>query len=237
MGALRSQILKAQADLEKNQIAAEKAAAQAKDGMIVGLGTGSTVLFAIQKLGELVRQGLKIQTVSSSVQSEKIATDLGIPATSFDKIDKIDLYIDGADEVDKNHFLIKGGGAALLREKILAHNSKRFVMVADESKMVDTLGKFPLPVEIIPFGFELTLKNIRNFCPKAEIRSKDGKDVITDNGNLVADCYFGSIPDPAGLNQQLHAIPGVVETGIFHQNIVSEVIIGFNDGTVRVYHR
>jgi ribose 5-phosphate isomerase A len=221
--------------MESKKIAAEKAAIQAKDGMIVGLGTGSTVFYAIQKLGELVQQGLSIKTVSSSVQSEKIATDLGIPSISFDQFEKIDLYIDGADEVDKNHFLIKGGGAALLREKILAYNSRRFVMVADESKMVDTLGRFPLPVEIISFAFELTLINLRKICPQVTVRQKDGTPVITDNGNLVVDCRFGMIPDPAALNMQLHAIPGVVETGIFDKSIVSEVIIGCNDGSVRIY--
>jgi ribose 5-phosphate isomerase A len=219
--------------MESKKIAAEEAASYAQSGMVVGLGTGSTVYFAIQKLGEMVKNGLSIQTVSSSVESEKIATGLGISTIRFESIDSIDLYIDGADEVDENHFLIKGGGGALLREKILAFNSKRFVVVVDESKAVKTLGRFPLPVEIISFASSLTLKHIRALGADVVLRQKDGKVYISDNGHYVADCQFKTISDPSSLNEHLHAIPGVVETGIFLNTLVSEVLVGYKNGQVK----
>jgi ribose 5-phosphate isomerase A len=222
--------------MDSKKIAAEKAVDNVKNGMIVGLGTGSTVYFAIHKLGEMVRDGLQIRTVSSSVQSEKIAKDLAIPTVEFVDIDTIDIYIDGADEVDRNHYLIKGGGGALLREKVLAFNSRRFIVVIDESKMVETLGNFPLPVELVRFASPLTLEHIRRLGARVSLRQKDGADFVSDNGNLVADCEFGSIPDPLQLNEKLHRIPGVVETGIFPHTLVSEVIVGYKDGTVRAFN-
>jgi ribose 5-phosphate isomerase A len=221
--------------MDAKKIAAEKAAGYVQDNMIVGLGTGSTVFYAIHKLGEMVRSGLQIRTVSSSVQSEKIAKELNIPTVDFAEISAIDIYIDGADEVDENHYLIKGGGGALLREKIIAFHSHRYIVVADESKMVNKLGKFALPVEVVPFALTLTLSKIMSLGAKVEVRKKDGKDFITDNGNLIADCHFGTIPDPEQLNQRLHAIPGVVETGIFLNSLVSEVVVGYNDGRVQVF--
>jgi ribose 5-phosphate isomerase A len=220
--------------MDAKKIAAEMAAGFVKNEMIVGLGTGSTVYYAIHKLGEMVQHGLKIRTVSSSVQSEKIAKELKIPSVDFNEIDHIDLYIDGADEVDENYNLIKGGGGALLREKILAFNSLRYIVVIDESKLVKTLGKFPLPVEVVPFALSLTLSHIRTLGAELVVRQRDGKDFITDNGNLIADCNFNSISDPALLNRKLHEIPGVVETGLFLNTLVSEVIAGFNDGSARV---
>lgn len=221
--------------MDAKKIAAEKAAGYVESNMIVGLGTGSTVFFAIHKLGEMVRNGLQIRTVASSVQSEKIAKELNIPGIDFTEISAIDVYIDGADEVDENHFLIKGGGGALLREKILAFHSRRYLVVADESKLVKQLGKFPLPVEVVPFALSLTLSKIRALGAKVMVRKNDSKDFITDNGNLIADCHFNNIPDPALLNQQLHEIPGVVETGIFSNTLVSEVVVGYNDGSVQVF--
>ncbi|RYF87555.1 MAG: ribose-5-phosphate isomerase RpiA [Chitinophagaceae bacterium] len=222
--------------MDAKKIAAEKAADYVKGNMTVGLGTGSTVFYAIHKLGEMVKNGLKIMTVSSSVQSEKIARELNIPTVGFEKIQAIDIYIDGADEVDQNHYLIKGGGGALLREKIIAFHSHRYIVVADESKMVKQLGKFPLPVEVVPFALSLTLSAIAKLGAEVVVRQKDGKDFISDNGNLIADCHFGSIPDPGQLNQSLHMIPGVVETGIFLNSLVSEVVVGYNDGRVQVFN-
>jgi ribose 5-phosphate isomerase A len=220
--------------MDAKKIAAEMAAGFVKNEMIVGLGTGSTVYYAIHKLGEMVKQGLKIRTVSSSIQSEKIAKELNIPSVDFKEIDHIDLYIDGADEVDENYNLIKGGGGALLREKILAYNSLRYIVVVDESKLVKTLGKFPLPVEVVPFALSLTLSHIRTLGAELVVRQREGKDFITDNGNLIADCSFSSITDPVLLNRKLHEIPGVVETGLFLNSLVSEVIAGYKDGTARV---
>lgn len=221
--------------MDAKKIAAEKAAGFVEDSMIVGLGTGSTVFHAIHKLGEMVRNGLQIKTVSSSVQSEKIARELNIPSVDFAGISAIDIYIDGADEVDENHCLIKGGGGALLREKIIAFHSRRFIVVADESKLVKQLGKFPLPVEIVPFALSLTLPKISGLGAEIVVRRKDGKYFITDNGNLIADCHFQNIHDPEQLNQRLHNIPGVVETGIFQNTLVSEVVVGYNDGSVQVF--
>jgi ribose 5-phosphate isomerase A len=220
--------------MDSKKIAAEQAATYARNDMVVGLGTGSTVYYAIQKLGELVSGGLNIRTVSSSVASEKIASELNIPVVAFEEIDKIDLYIDGADEVDESFYLVKGGGGALLREKILAFNSRQFVVVVDESKLVTQLGRFPLPVEIVPFAYSLTLTHIRNLGASVTIRQKNGADYISDNGNLVADCQFGIIPDPASLNEYLHQVPGVVETGIFLKSLVTEVLVGRNNGTVDI---
>ena len=220
--------------MDAKKIAAEMAAGFVKNEMIVGLGTGSTVFYAIHKLGEMVQQGLKIRTVSSSIQSEKIAKGLNIPSVEFEEIDHIDIYIDGADEVDENFNLIKGGGGALLREKILAFNSHRYIVVVDESKLVKTLGKFPLPVEVVPFALSLTLSHIRILGAEVVVRQRDGKDFITDNGNLIADCSFNSISEPVLLNQRLHEIPGVVETGLFLSSLVSEVIAGYHDGTAKV---
>jgi ribose 5-phosphate isomerase A len=221
--------------MDAKRIAAEKAASYVENDMIVGLGTGSTVFHAIHKLGEMVKGGLRIRTVSSSVESQKIARDLKIPTVDFSEISAVDIYVDGADEVDENHYLIKGGGGALLREKIIAFHSRRYIVIADESKLVKQLGKFALPVEVVPFALSLTLASIGELGPIVAVRQKDGKDFITDNGNLIADCHFGIIPDPELLNQKLHAIPGVVETGIFLNSLVSEVVVGYNDGRVQVF--
>ena len=145
--------------MEAKRLAGEKAAEYVKDGMIVGLGTGSTAYYAIQKIGELVKQGLKIKAVATSTSSEQLARELGINLVTFAEVDSIDLTIDGADEVDPHWNLIKGGGGALLREKIVAAASKQLIVIVDESKVVAQLGKFPLPVEVVPFGFEQTSGN------------------------------------------------------------------------------
>ncbi|MDQ3292603.1 MAG: ribose-5-phosphate isomerase RpiA [Bacteroidota bacterium] len=220
--------------METKKLAAEKAVENIEDGMVVGLGTGSTAYWAIKKIGERVQEGLNIKAVASSKNSEDLAKESGIPIVPFSDIDAIDVTIDGADEVDKNFYLIKGGGGALLREKILASNSKKFIVIVDETKMVDTLGKFPLPVEIVPFASSLTIKKLQQLNCKVQIRQKDNKDFITDNGNLIADCFFGEIPDPEVLNTQLHSIPGVVENGLFKKEMVHHVIVGHNDGRVEV---
>jgi ribose 5-phosphate isomerase A len=220
--------------MNAKKTAAEKAAAEIKDGMVVGLGTGSTAYWAIQTIGEKVKQGLKIPAVATSEQSEKLARELGIPIVSFTNIQSIDVTIDGADEADKNGNLIKGGGGALLREKIIAANSKQFIVVVDETKLVDQLGRFLLPVEIVPFAFELTLQKIKELGGQPQIRKKEGKDFITDNGNVIADCHFYPITDVEGLNSQLHMIPGVVETGLFLHTMVSAIVVGYESGQTDV---
>ena len=215
------------------RIAAEKAVEQVKPGMIVGLGSGSTAEWAIRKIGELVKEGLNIQAVASSVKTEKLAKEMGIPIIDFKNIDRIDLSIDGADEVDDNGHLIKGGGGALLREKMLAYNSKRFIVIIDESKRVKTLGKFDLPVEIIPFAADITMKRLKETGSRPVLRYSNHKIFITDNGNYIADCNFYPIKDPEALNIQLHQIPGVVETGIFISSMVHHIYVGYENGTVK----
>jgi ribose 5-phosphate isomerase A len=219
--------------MNPKKAAAEKAVENIASDMIVGLGTGSTAFWAIQKIGERVREGLKIKAVATSVQSETLARELGIPIIAFSEIDAIDLTIDGADEIDGHGNLIKGGGGALLREKIVAHNSKALHIVADHNKKVDSLGKFPLPVEIFPFGYELTLKNLQRLARSVTMRKSGDKFFVTDNGNFIADGDFFPIVDPASLDLQLKSIPGVAETGLFLHPMVTTVTIGFDDGTVK----
>ncbi len=216
--------------MDAKKIAAEKAVEEIKDGMIVGLGTGSTVYWAIKKIGERVKDGLNIRAISTSLQTENLAKQLNIPIIAAAEIDVIDLDIDGADEIDEQGNLIKGGGGALLREKIIAANSKKFIVIADESKQKKKLGQFPLPVEIVPFAFELTVKKIQALGCAVTIRNSNQKNFITDNGNLVADCKFNVINDPEVLDTQLHSIAGVVETGLFLHTMVNTIIIGYADG-------
>lgn len=220
--------------MDAKRIAARKAVEYVKDGMVVGLGTGTTAAWAIKTLGERVKEGLQVRAVASSIASEELGRECGIPMVPFADIHVIDITIDGADEVDQNLHLVKGGGGALLREKILAFNTHQFIVIVDESKQVTTLGVYPLPVEIVPFAFEFTVKHIEGLGCKATVRQKDGNNFITDNDHYIVDCHFESIPDPMSLNQQLHLIPGVVETGLFQRSMVSKVVIGYKNGSVAV---
>lgn len=213
--------------------AGEKAASYLKSGMTVGLGTGSTAYWAIQKIGEMVAGGLEIRTVATSVESEKLAAALHIPSIPFSEIDHLDIDIDGADEVDENFNLIKGGGGALLREKIIANISRQMIVVVDESKAVKTLGRFPLPIEVIPFGIELTTRHLQELCSSLSLRKKENDNYFTDNGNYVLDCHFYPIDDPQALQCQLNNLPGVVENGLF-TNRCSKVVIGYEDGRTEV---
>ncbi|MEH7438126.1 ribose-5-phosphate isomerase RpiA [Neobacillus drentensis] len=197
------------------KIVGEKAAEFVKDGMVVGLGTGSTVFYTIQKLGQLVKEGISIKAIPTSVQTEELAKELGIPLTSFNEIDSIDIAIDGADEVNPELELIKGGGGALLREKIIARAAKTFIVVADASKRVEKLGAFQLPVEVIPFGYEMTEKHIRAIGLVPKIRLNRENSFITDNGNYIFDCRIPEHVQPEMLERMLNMIPGVVENGLF----------------------
>ncbi|WP_281425010.1 ribose-5-phosphate isomerase RpiA [Paenibacillus tritici] len=215
------------------QLAAEKAVEYVQDGMKVGLGTGSTAYWAIRKLGERVSEGLKITAVATSQASEDQARELGIPLVSFSEVDSLDLTIDGADELDGALQLIKGGGGALLREKIVAMGSARMIVVADESKAVTTLGKFPLPVEIVPFAWEWTVADLAKLGCKPELRRSGDELYKTDNGNYIADCRFEAIASAADLALSLQRIPGVVEHGLFI-GIASMAIVGKSDGTIEI---
>ncbi|WP_167549601.1 ribose-5-phosphate isomerase RpiA [Paenibacillus borealis] len=215
------------------QLAAEKAVEYVRDGMKVGLGTGSTAYWAIRKLGERVSEGLNITAVATSQASEDQARELGIPLVAFGDVDHLDLTIDGADELDGSLQLIKGGGGALLREKIVAMGSTRMIVVADESKAVTTLGKFPLPVEIVPFAWEWTVADLAKLGCKPELRRSGGELYKTDNGNYIADCRFEAIDSAADLALALQRIPGVVEHGLFI-GIADMAVIGKNDGTIEI---
>ena len=186
------------------------------DGDIVGLGTGSTAARAVRLLGERVRAGLKIRGIPTSVQTKDLATSVGIPLATLDEFQQIDVTIDGADEVDPQLRLIKGGGGALLREKIIASASQQLVIIADSSKQVVVLGKFPLPVEVIPFAQALIGKGIAALGASVKLRqSANGNPFVTDEGHHILDCSFGQIPDPPALARKLEAMPGVVEHGLF----------------------
>ena len=199
---------------EKKEVG-EKAVDYVKEGMVVGLGTGSTVFYTISKLGKLVQQGLSIKGIPTSKQTEKLAIEVGIPLVSFHEINQIDVAIDGADEVSRDLDLIKGGGGALLREKIIAKAAKTFIVVADPHKMVDKLGSFPLPVEVVPFGFEMTMKYLQELSGSPQLRQKDETPFRTDNGNYIFDCSFPEITSPEDLEKDLNLIPGVVDNGLF----------------------
>ena len=216
--------------MNAKQAAAHKAVQYIKDGMIVGLGTGSTAYWAIQYLGEKVKQGMRITAIATSDETGRLALQCGIKVSEMDAVDYIDIDIDGADEIDRRLNLIKGGGGALLREKIVAAGSKTFIVIADGSKMVEMLGQFPLPVEIIPFGWQHTARHLALLGCQTTLRQKEAKPFITDNGNYILDCQFGPIPDPAVLQQQINNTPGVVENGLFVK-MATRIVIGYDDGT------
>ncbi|MCA0755675.1 ribose-5-phosphate isomerase RpiA [Paenibacillus sp. N4] len=217
--------------MEAKRAAGELAVEILQDGMTVGLGTGSTVYHSIQAIGRKVADGLSIKAVATSIHSEQLARQLGITIIPFSDVEEIDITIDGADEVDPDWNLIKGGGGALLREKIVADASKRLIVIVDESKVVRQLGRFPLPVEVVPFGFELTERKLRALGCEPKLRTADSQPYITDNGNYIMDCEFGSIANPALLAEELHRIPGVVEHGLFIR-MAAQVIVGRPDGSV-----
>jgi ribose 5-phosphate isomerase A len=186
-----------------------------KDGQVVGLGSGSTASHFIRLLGERVRNGLRIRGIPTSVRSKELALGLGIPLTTLDECLEIAVTVDGADEVDPQLRLIKGGGGALLREKIVASATRQLVIVADATKQVPVLGKFPLPVEVIQFAQTLVAKRISALGAQVRLRTENGKPYVTDENNHILDCHFGAIPDADRLARQLSDMPGVVEHGLF----------------------
>jgi ribose 5-phosphate isomerase A len=205
-----------------------------RDGDIVGLGTGSTATYAVRFLGERVRAGLKIRGIPTSIHTQQLASSLGIPLTTLDEFQSIDVTIDGADEVDPELRLIKGGGGALLREKIVASATKKLVIIADSSKQVPVLGKFPVPVEIIKFAEALVAKKIAALGAAVTVRgASSGTPFLTDEGNHILDCHFGQISDPPTLARELERMPGVVEHGLFI-GMASTALIGKGDGVVEM---
>ncbi|NWG29510.1 MAG: ribose-5-phosphate isomerase RpiA [Ignavibacteriaceae bacterium] len=214
--------------MTEKQMAAEYAVNYIEDGMIVGLGTGSTVAFMLNKLSQRVKAGLNIKAVSTSAVTTKLATSLGIKISMLSEVEEIDLTIDGADEVDKNLNGIKGGGGALLYEKIIAFNSKRNIWIVDSTKLVKTLGKFPLPVEVVQFGSTHLCVKLESQGYRPTFRLSGTKRFITDNNNYIIDLKMDKIEDPLGLDTKLKKFPGVVETGLFC-NVADIVIAGMGN--------
>jgi ribose 5-phosphate isomerase A len=222
-------------------VAAKRAAGLVEDGMRVGLGTGSTAAWLVRCLGEMVRdEGLKITAVPTSTRTAELARDVGIHVTSLDEAKWLDLTIDGADEFDKDLNLIKGGGGALLQEKIVATASDQMVVIADAGKEVEALGAFPLPVEVIPFGWqtsqaliEETLVSMDVLGRSTSLRMNGDVAFVTDEGNHILDLHLNRIGNARQLALVLNQIPGVVENGLFI-DICDTVIIGYGDGNVEV---
>ena len=225
-------------DTAKNA-AAIAAVALVQDGMRLGLGTGSTAVFMVRRLAERVQaEGLQMRYAATSQATADLAESLGLKIEALDDIGWLDMTLDGADEVNPDLNLIKGGGAALLREKIVAFASDRMVVMADGGKVVETLGAFLLPVEVIPFGWQTTRQLVLRVLADLDLadravvrRMRDGAPVLTDEGNYILDLALEAIPDPAALSVSLNALPGVVENGLF-LGICDLAIIGKPDGSV-----
>lgn len=220
---------------DAKRMSGERAADFVEDGMVVGLGTGSTALYAILRLGVRVAQGLSIRCVPTSEKTAQLAREGGIPLISFADVSGLDVAIDGADEVDPRLQLIKGGGGALLREKLVAEAARRFIVVADASKAVEVLGTFPVPVEIVPFAWQRTAGRIGDIGCTWRLREAKSAPYVSDNGNYILDCHFGPIGDAARLHEELKSLTGVVETGLFpHQ---AELVVVSDGAAVTVKSR
>lgn len=230
---------------DRGKYAAAKAALEfIKPGMKVGLGTGSTAAWFVQLLGNLVNnEGLDIIGVPTSSRTRDLASSLNIPLTTLDEAGWLDVTVDGADEFDANLNLIKGGGGALLQEKIVASASNQMVVISDASKQVDTLGAFALPVEVVVFGWRSTESTIEEVLEGADVanrrislREEDGKPYVTDEGHYILDLHLNRIGEPQALAEALNRIPGVVETGLFVL-MADTVLVGYDDGNVHTYDR
>ena len=226
---MSSQPLINEIDREK-EAAARASLRYVKDGDVVGMGTGSTAAFMVRALAEKVRAGLKIVGIPTSKRTGDLAASLGIAVTTLDEYQDINVTIDGADEFDPQLRLIKGGGGALLREKIVASASRKLVIIADSSKQAKMLGKFPLPVEVIPFAEKLVAKKIAAMGAQVKLREYAyGNPFVTDEGHHILDCHFGEIDDPEKLGAALSFMPGIVEHGLF-LNMASVVVVAKTDG-------
>lgn len=220
--------------MNPKEVAGRKAAELVENGMKVGLGTGSTAYFAIKAIGEKVQAGLSITATATSRQTESLAAECGIPLLPLVEIGDLDLTIDGADEISPELYLIKGGGGALFREKMVAIRSERVVIIGGEGKQVEKLGAFPLPIEVVPFGHQLTAVKLEEMGLNPQLRhADDGAIYLTDNQNFIYDCHVGRIEHPTRLDEQVKLLTGVVETGLF-LGIASEAIIGHENGTTSI---
>ena len=222
-------------DLGK-RAAGRQAADFVSDNITLGLGTGSTVYFTLERLSERIRdEGLRVRGVPTSIDTERKSREFGIPLATLEEVEHIDLTIDGADEIDAKMHLVKGGGGALLREKVVASITRRQVIIATHDKVVDKLGKkFPLPIEIVPFARGVVERAVVHHGAHPNLRMREGKPYVTDNGNWILDCTFAhGIPDPASMELALDRIPGVVESGLFI-GLAHVLVLGLPDGTTRV---
>jgi ribose 5-phosphate isomerase A len=223
--------------MNAKQAAGYRAAEFVEDGMVIGLGTGSTAFYVIEKIGQRVAEGLKVSAIATSKASEELARKNNIPLIEAADVTELDLAIDGADEFDPSLALIKGGGGALLREKLVAINSKRFIVIAGEDKRVEHLGKFKLPIEIIPFTYEWTLNQLRKkYDVPFEMRMNNDELYVTDNGNYIVDASFEKIDSPSALSEELKAMVGVVDHGLF-VDIAELVIVGYDDGSTEIVNK
>jgi ribose 5-phosphate isomerase A len=221
--------------MDEKQLAAEYSVNYIEDGMIVGLGTGSTVSLMLHKLGERIKTGLNITAVSTSQATSKLASSLGIKIIKLIDVDQIDVTIDGADEVDENLNGIKGGGGALLHEKIIASNSKRNIWIVDSSKLVKTLGQFPLPVEVVKLGYTHLCVKLENLGYVPKLRLTGDKPFITDDNNYILDLKVGSITNSRDLDLKIKSLAGVVETGLFY-GIADTVVAGVG-GKIKIFNK
>ncbi|MBO0903935.1 ribose-5-phosphate isomerase RpiA [Jiella sonneratiae] len=220
---------------ELKRAAAEAALDFVEDKMALGIGTGTTAEAFVRALAQRVRGGLKVTGVATSERTERLCQELSIPMATLETLPRLDLTVDGADEIDPGLRLLKGGGGALLREKIVAKASKRMIVVADAAKLVDELGAFPLPIEINGFGMVATYLAIQEatealgLSGDLTLRRRGEEPFITDSGHLILDADFGRIPDPQALSRALHEVPGVVEHGLF-LGLASDALVASSDG-------
>lgn len=222
--------------MNAKQLAGETAVQFIKEGMSIGLGTGTTVYYMTRKLATMMKQGFSLgKIVSTSLETTQLAEELQIPLVDLNEVDCLDLTIDGADEVDPYFNGIKGGGGALLREKIVASNSRQNIWVVDQSKTVTYLGKFPLPVELVQFGYKHVIQKLETMGCNPVLRRQQNKPFITDQGNFIVDLHMGRIQDPFQLERDVNALSGVVETGLFLG--IVDVVVKANDQQVQVIHK
>lgn len=220
---------------EMKQKAGAYAAKFVSNGITVGLGTGSTANQFIIALAGRMKEGLQFNAVPTSLRTREIATQHGISLVEFDDAEKIHLSIDGADEISPQLNLIKGGGGAMLQEKMIAHTAERFIVLGDETKMVPQLGKFPLPVEVVPYGWTQVQRKIVTLgCKKVILRVRNEKTFITDHEHFILDCHFDGIPHPDELNAKIKSIPGVVDTGLF-LHLAKTAVIAYPDGSIKEF--
>ena len=215
------------------KLAALEAVKYIKSDMVIGLGTGSTAYYAVEAIGEMVKSGLQIKAVPTSEQTKQLAKSLKIPLIDINLIDTIDITIDGADEFTQNLDLIKGGGGALLREKIVASVSKKNIIITDSSKRVNKLGKFKLPIEVIPFAINQVIGQLKSSGGSGKIRMINDSAYVTDQGNYIVDADFGLIENPKDLAEKLDRITGIVEHGLFIN--LADIIIMAKDNNTYIF--